>query len=371
METGRKFSQKTDPYLLEAILLFLLAVLYLPLIARWYEGWLSKSISLEHEYFSHGLIGLPFAGYLIWQNRDIWRKLDDRSHPLGAALLAIAGLFYFQPLPDLVHLSLPICLAGLCLWLKGMPGLRLQTFPLIFVLFATPNDIPYLIAPYTLPLQSFIAATAAGILDIIGIDVTLNQIYLYVGGRTVEVAPHCAGLKMLFTTFYVGTMLICWTGLWRSRARTIFLLGNAALISVIANIFRNTLLTFFHGTGRDGLFHWLHESWGGDLYSACMLGSLFLLVWALERFFPMQPSQPAARHAKLAKAAPIEADGDRDSVLATEKPMESVTASPTETVSSISSSANSNIDSGTEPIAENSQENDEENRNEASGDRPA
>jgi hypothetical protein len=30
------------------------------------------------------LIGLPYAAYIVWQNRKKWQRLEDRSHPLGA-----------------------------------------------------------------------------------------------------------------------------------------------------------------------------------------------------------------------------------------------------------------------------------------------
>jgi cyanoexosortase B len=120
-------------------------------------------------------------------------------------------------------------------------------------------------------------------------NVTVDQIYLTVGGRLVEVAPYCAGLKMLFTTFYVGIMLLYWSGAWVSRKTTIMFLSGAAIISVSANIVRNTLLTFFHGTGQEAAFKWLHDDWGGDVYSACMLGSLVLLLNAIERYYPQNP----------------------------------------------------------------------------------
>jgi cyanoexosortase B len=120
-------------------------------------------------------------------------------------------------------------------------------------------------------------------------NVTVDQIYLTVGGRLVEVAPYCAGLKMLFTTLYVGIMLLYWSGAWVSRKTTIVFLSGAAIISVSANIVRNTLLTFFHGTGQEAAFKWLHDDWGGDVYSACMLGSLVLLLNAIERYYPQNP----------------------------------------------------------------------------------
>lgn len=286
MQIGLKFPPPIERHLLSGAIFAFLAILYVPLLWHWCDGWLHKNISIIHEYFSHGLIGLPFAAYIAWGNRKLWRRLPDNAHPLGAALLILGGIFYLSGLQDFVNLSFPIILAGLCLWLKGIPGLKLQAFPLLLVLLATPNQVPYLIEPYALPLQSFIASVAGFILTQFGIPVTVEEINLYVNGQIVEVAPHCAGLKMLFTTLYVGLMLLYWTGTLSARTRSIVFLISAALISVTANIIRNTLLTFFHGTGQRQAFEWLHDSWGGDLYSACMLGTLVLLINAMEKYFP-------------------------------------------------------------------------------------
>jgi cyanoexosortase B len=117
----------------------------------------------------------------------------------------------------------------------------------------------------------------------------VNETNLYVGGRIVEVAPYCAGLKMLFTTLYVGLMLLYWTGVLSSRRTTISFLSIAVIISTTANIIRNTLLTFFHGTGQEGAFKWLHEGWGGDLYSACMLVLLVPLLNWITNYFSVSP----------------------------------------------------------------------------------
>jgi len=262
-----------------------MALMYAPLIIYWYDGWINKSIGIEHEYFSHGVIGLPFAAYIVWQKREEWLKLPEKFQPMGAVLLGLAGAFYLSGIPDLINLSFPITLAGLCLWFKGVSGLKLMRMPLIFVLLATPNHLPYLIQPFALPIQRFIAGTAAFILMQLGVNLQLEQIYLYIGDRIVEVAPHCAGLKMLFTSIYVGLMLLQWTGAIASRTKTVFFLLSAAFISMSGNIIRNTLLTVFHGTGREGAFHWLHEGWGGDMYSAAMLGLLVLLIWWIEHYF--------------------------------------------------------------------------------------
>ncbi|BAZ16260.1 hypothetical protein NIES4071_81360 [Calothrix sp. NIES-4071] len=266
-----------------------LALLYAPILLHWVDGWVNKNISTEHEYFSHGLIGLPFAAYLVWQNRKLWYRLRTRNHPLGAILLLVGAFFYINGITEYVNLSLPIILTGLCLWLKGRAGLKLQWFPLLLVFLATPNSLPYLIAPFTMPLQSFIAGTAGFILNQLGMNVIVDGINIFVGGRIVEVAPYCAGLKMLFTTLYVCLMLLHWTGAITSRRKIVWFLGSAVVISVGANIIRNTLLTFFHGTGQEGLFKWLHDSWGGDLYSALMLLSLVPVLNWIDNYFSEPP----------------------------------------------------------------------------------
>ncbi|MGG6240147.1 cyanoexosortase B [Nodosilinea sp. AN01ver1] len=264
----------------------LLAILYGPLLLHWVDGWLHKSISIQHEYFSHGLLGLPFAAYIAWGKRSAWNGLPDRCYPLGLGLVGLASLMYLTRLPDWMNLSLPVMLVGLCLSLKAIAGMRLQAISLILVALATPNQLPYLIEPYILPLQQLIASVAGFLLVQLGLPVTVESIYLFVNGQTVEVAPHCAGLKMLFTSLYVALMLLYWTGAYRSRLRTGLFVGSTVAVSVVGNILRNALLSYFHGMGQDGAFAWLHESWGGDLYSALMLLTIILLLRLIQDRVP-------------------------------------------------------------------------------------
>lgn len=70
-----------------------------------------------------------------------------------------------------------------------------------------------------------------------------------------------------------------------SRRTTTWFLSSALVISIVANIIRNTVLSFFHGTGREAAFQWLHDSWGGDLYSAGMLLLLVPLLNWMNNYF--------------------------------------------------------------------------------------
>ncbi|MGB3296905.1 MAG: cyanoexosortase B [Phormidesmis sp.] len=279
-------SRRSSPLPLEAVTIALLGVLYGPLLWHWVDGWLNKSISIQHEYFSHGLLGIPFAAYLVWEQRSQWQALPHRTHWFSFTLMLGAIAFYSSGLVDLMNLSLPLLLAGVLLTLKGVPGFRLYLFPWILVLLSTPTQLPYLIEPYVLPLQAFIASVAGFILLQFDVDVQVDGIYLSVSNQLVEVAPHCAGLKMLFTSLYMGLILIYWTGLHRSRLRTGLFFIGIVCISVVGNIIRNATLTYFHGAQMDKAFDWLHESWGGDLYSAAMLGMLIVLIRLFEQYAP-------------------------------------------------------------------------------------
>ena len=278
---------KSSRWALELIVIGCLVILYGPLLYHWvWDGWINKAISIQHEYFSHGIIGIPLACKLVWDKRQTWQRLGDSCHWTGIACLAIAFVFYASGVMDAVNLSLPLMLTGLLLCLKGPAGLKLMLFPLILVVFSTPTQLPYLIEPYILPLQRFIATVAGTILHGLGYDVEVNNIYLSMNQRLVEVAPHCAGLKMLFTSLYIGLVLTYWTGVYRSKLRTSVFFVGIVLVSVIGNIIRNTILTFFHGNSMSEAFHWLHESWGGDVYSAVMLGALVLIINAIQNHVP-------------------------------------------------------------------------------------
>ncbi|MEM9088761.1 MAG: cyanoexosortase B [Cyanobacteria bacterium P01_F01_bin.53] len=271
---------------IEGIVIALIGVLYGPLLWHWVDGWVSKSISIQHEYFSHGLLGIPFACFLVWERRSQWNALPFKAYWLAYPVLFAGAIFYNSNLLDLMNLSLPLMLTGLFLVLKGPAGLRLCFFPWVLLLLSTPTQLPYLLEPYMLPMQSFIAASAGFILLQFGVDVQVNGIYLSVSERLVEVAPHCVGLKMLFTSLYMGLILTYWTGLTRSRLRTgLFFVGIIG-VSVMGNIIRNATLTYFHGSDMTGAFEWLHDSWGGDVYAALLLGALVVLVQMLEKYVP-------------------------------------------------------------------------------------
>lgn len=284
MQLNNRLSLPLDQRKIQYFIIGILLVMYAPVLWQWVDGWMNKSINTEHEYFSHGLIGIPFAFWLTWQKREEWEMLPNQSHPLGLILLAVGGCLYVSNVSEFINLSFPLILMGICVCLKGLKGLKLLAFPFVLICLATPNSIPYLITPHTLWLQKIIANISGFILFHLGFNVSVDGIYLSVNERLVEVAPYCAGLKMLFTSIYISLILLYWRDLISDRFSTTIVLISAVFISVIGNVFRNAILAFFHGTDQQGAFHWFHDSWGGDLYSTIMLSLIFGLILLIEKY---------------------------------------------------------------------------------------
>ncbi|MGH2415051.1 MAG: cyanoexosortase B, partial [Microcystaceae cyanobacterium] len=64
MQIRQKLSLSLEQKLFNLLLIVLLVILYAPIVIHWYQGWIYKNINIEHEYFSHGMIGFPYAAYL-------------------------------------------------------------------------------------------------------------------------------------------------------------------------------------------------------------------------------------------------------------------------------------------------------------------
>lgn len=298
MHTSLKLLNPVKRNPTECATLVLLAVLYVPLLLYWLDGWLNKSISIDHEYYSYAIIGFPYAAIVAWQLRHRWNELPDRANFMGLSLLVVAGIFYLSPVQEFMNLSMPIVPVGIALLFKGWKGLKLMAFPLLFIALATPTAFPYLVVPYLLPLQQMIASVVGFILMQMDMNVVVDQIYVRVNDRLVEVAPYCAGLKMMMTSVYVGLIILHRTENFSSRIKTTFLLVGAVLLSIAGNIIRNTLLSYFHGTDNTVMFDWLHESWGGDVFSALLLASVLLLMHVIDRFSATVKASSSMRSGK-------------------------------------------------------------------------
>ena len=182
--------------------------------------------------FNHAFLILPICGYLVWLR---WRRLEALtprpSYP-GLALMALAGLGWLlgdiTGLLVIEQLALVGMIQALTLTVLGWRITRAMLFPLFYLFFAVPIG-EFMVAP----LQDFTAVFVVRALQMTGMPVFLDGIFISIPSGNFEVAETCAGVRFLTATTalgFLGANLF-----YRSNWRRILFVALAIIIPIIAN----------------------------------------------------------------------------------------------------------------------------------------
>ena len=94
-------------------------------------------------------------------------------------------------------------LAGIVLWLGGMPALRVLAFPLFLLFFMVP--IPSVIYyQITFPLQLLASRVAETVLSWIGYPVLREGNILELASQRLSVAEACSGIRSLLSLSFLS-----------------------------------------------------------------------------------------------------------------------------------------------------------------------
>ena len=302
------------PLAISAALVFVYGVVLAKLGHDWWTD----------ENYSHGLL-IPFIiGYIVWIQREHFKR--DRARPgtvLGGAMVLLALLMLFAGTAGaelfLQRISLVVMLAGLVIFFWGHRFLSLLWVPLGLLVLAIP--IPAIIFnKVAFPLQLFASRCAVWSMSLWGIPVLRqgNVIELLPRGaretRKLEVVEACSGIRSLMTLLTLAVVFAYFTypksnggdedkgkGLfwwvtsypfWRSAIIVI----SAVPIAILTNALRVSgtgVLSHYYGTEvADGFFH----SFSGWVIYIVAFLMLFAVGWLTDRFRP-------ARYKALRKAA--------------------------------------------------------------------
>ncbi|HEY7390294.1 MAG TPA: exosortase/archaeosortase family protein [Bryobacteraceae bacterium] len=157
----------------------------------------------------HGFLVPVVILWIVWRERERWRKLPTDSSWWGFALLAAgagmhtvgaigAGLFASS-------LGFLLSLTGTVLCLGGFGLLRAWMFPLLLTLFMLPK-LAIVYNQATLPLQLLASRIAATMLTVTGIGVIREGNILDVGGHRVAVAEACNGIRFLLPLGFLAVV---------------------------------------------------------------------------------------------------------------------------------------------------------------------
>jgi exosortase B len=259
-----------DPLLLWLPIIIGLTVLYLPSLVDLFRGIWST------DQQAHGPIVLSIACWLIYRKWPLmWqRSANQSSAPVGWLIFIIGLVLYVigrsQEILLLEIGSVIWLLASILLLVCGTTALRMQWFPLFFMLFMIPLPSA-LVDAVTMPMKMAVSYVAETILFWFNYPIARTGVILQIGQYKLLVADACAGLHTLFTLEALGLLylnLIRHDSLFRNIALAIFIVP----ISFTANVIRVMVLTLItYHFGDEAGQGFLHGFAGMVLFLSALL----------------------------------------------------------------------------------------------------
>ena len=256
-----------------ALALFLLAVA--PTLPELVREWI-----LRPEY-SHGFLMPPIAAWVLWGRREELRRLRLDPSLVGTVLLALNLVFLLLGEMKLSWFLKPYALVGglgSLVWaLYGWRAFRL-CLPALIVLFLMCPLPGRVERALTLPLKQSAALLATGLLDISGIDASLEGNMLHLPGiDSLWVADACSGIRSLISLTSLAILaLIFWQ---RSIWLRLAVLAACVPIAVGINGVRIWLTGFLSvkisPDAAQGFFHFFEG------FAMFFVAALLLWAWAM------------------------------------------------------------------------------------------
>jgi len=215
-------------------------LIYVPSFLWMWDRWFARD-----SYYSHGIL-IPFVtAFLIWQKRDVLKKIKPETSPwglrlffLGIAIHLLSALFrvYFSS-----GFSLIIVLFGLTLHFYGFKALKEVLFPISFLAFMIP--LPMLvITNLSFRLKIFATQIAVGALNNMGLFCVQHGSTIVMRHAYVVVEDACSGLRSLITLMALGSLFAYW--MKSSFLKKAILFVSTIPIAVITNVGRIIFLSF-------------------------------------------------------------------------------------------------------------------------------
>ncbi|MGH7163051.1 MAG: exosortase/archaeosortase family protein, partial [Planctomycetota bacterium] len=259
----------------------LLLVAFGPTLAELVREW------IDRPEYSHGFLMPPVAAWMVWTRRRELAALrrDDSARASFPLLLAAAAFlpvcvlllagemkisWYLKPYALLASLAIGvwILLGANALWRLAPP------LVVLFLMCPLPGRVHLAI---TLPLKKHAAVLATGLLDLSGLEATLEGNLIHLPGvDKLYVADACSGIRSLISLTSVA-ILACffWRRHWILKAVVI---ASCPPIAVVVNGLRiwttGMLSAHVSPQAAQGFFHFFE---GFLLFG---VGALVLLGWA-------------------------------------------------------------------------------------------
>lgn len=278
----------------------LLAAAFAPTLGEMAREW------FKHPEYGHGVFMAPVAAWMVWDRRRQLASLRRNGYGVGLALaaglllvpLGVALLlgemklsWFLKPFAFIGALAACIAI------LYGRQGLRELAKPLVVLAMMCP--IPWRVLVWmTLPLKRHATVLATGLIDLSGLQASLQGNLIHAPGMTTMwIADQCSGVRSLVSLLSVAVIgCLFWKRHWLVK---LVVLVSCIPIAVIVNSLRIwvTAMLSVHVSPQlaQGFFHVCE---GFVLFG---VAALVLLAWAvlLHRLLPRAAGAAAPRPERL------------------------------------------------------------------------
>ena len=260
------------PTILSGLVLLLYAPVLKNLVLQWWS---------DPDY-GHGFFVPLFSGYILWRQRERWKKIEIKPSNFGLlVMLGAVGLLLVGSLGAelfTTRFSLLVLLAGMILFLGGWKFLGAVSFPLCFLIFMIP--LPTIIYnQITFPLQLIASRFATFWLELVHVPVLRDGNVLILSNYSLEVVEACSGIRSLMTLISLAVIYgyFLEPRLWVRFALVVLMVPSAIVSNAIRIMGAGMMAHRFGPAAAEGF---LHEFSGWAIFLVSLV-LLFAFHWIL------------------------------------------------------------------------------------------
>ncbi|MFZ3137471.1 MAG: exosortase W [Thermodesulfovibrionales bacterium] len=218
---------------------------YIQAISQLFSFWKNSYV------YSYGFLIPAISMYLVWINRKKLNDIDLSPSYIGGLLVFFTGILMFvfgnrSSVLVIQSLSIVITISGIVLFIYGKKFFSGLLFPIAYLLFMIPIwDI--LTERLQFPFQNFTALSASKLLQVAGVPVYRESIFLELPNITLEVATVCSGINNLIAVLAIALPLAYLS--LKSWPRRILLVTGGIAIAALSNGLRVAIMGFLSYKG--------------------------------------------------------------------------------------------------------------------------
>lgn len=249
------------------------AAIFIAWFYTYYQGIITAvNIWSVSEIFNHCFLVIPIAFFLIYQKRNLlFQQPIVTNYWVLLPLIGTSILYTFGSVGDIrlfMHITTFVSLPLLIWFIIGNQAAKIIIFPLYFMLFSVPFGeqlIPY--------LQELTTDLAVPLLEMTGIPVYRNGLYLDIPEGRFLVAEACSGISFLITSIVFGHLYAYLS--FSTLPKRLLFIGISLILPIIANALRvYGIILIAHLTDMEYAAGADHIIYGGVFFAFV----LFLLI---------------------------------------------------------------------------------------------